>query len=221
MKQEETSVRATLNGRVVFAARSVLVSLAVAAALAGCGATGGAAHKPAHIEIQEQVGFVITEEAQVGSEVRADYAQAMRLLEQGHTAEGIALLETTAAAAPELSAPQIDLGIAYRRSGDLVAAEEHLTKALALNPNHPVIHNELGIVYRESGRFTEARQSYEAALAIYPGFHYARRNLGVLCDLYLGDLPCALEHYQAYVETAPEDEKAAMWLADVRNRIKE
>lgn len=216
-------MRATLNDGVTFAARSVLAplaSLAMAAALAGCGATG-AARKPARLEIQEEVGFVITEEARVGGDVRADYAQAVRLLEQAHTQEGIALLEKIAAAAPELSAPQIDLGIAYRRAGDLEKAEEHLEKALALNPKHPVIHNELGIVYRQSGRFAEARQSYEAALAIYPGFHYARRNLGVLCDLYLADLQCALEHYQAYVETAPEDEEAAMWLTDVQNRIKQ
>lgn len=214
------------NHRLAFAARSVpgtpalvaLVLVATAAALTGCGATSDT-RKPARIEIQEEVGFVITEEARVDNDVRADYEQAVRLLEQGRTEEGIALLEKTAAMAPELSAPLIDLGIAYHRAGDLAKAAEHLNKALALNPDHPVVHNELGIVYRKSGRFAEARQSYEAALAIYPGFHYARRNLGVLCDLYLGDLQCALEHYQAYVETAPADEEAAMWLADIRNRV--
>jgi lipoprotein NlpI len=94
-----------------------------------------------------------------------------------------------------------------------------LLKALALNPDHPIAHNELGIVFRKSGRFDEAKKSYEAALAIYPGYHYARRNLAVLCDLYLVDLQCALENYEAYMATVPSDSEATMWIVDIRNRI--
>ena len=91
--------------------------------------------------------------------------------------------------------------------------------ALESNPDHPIAHNELGIVYRKSGRFAEARKSYEAALAFYPGYHFARRNLAVLCDLYLGDLNCALENYEAYMTTVPSDEEATMWITDIRQRI--
>lgn len=199
-------------------ARSVPASLAVVLAITGCSATGES-RTPARLEIEEEIGFVITEEARIGSDVRADYEEALRLLEQGRNEQGIELLARAAEAAPELSAPQIDLGIAYHRAGDLEAAEKHLQNALALNPDHPVVHNELGIVYRKSGRFAEARQSYEAALAIYPGFHFARRNLAILCDLYLADMQCALAQYQAYLETAPEDAEAQMWLADIRNRV--
>jgi Flp pilus assembly protein TadD len=81
------------------------------------------------------------------------------------------------------------------------------------------VHNELGIIYRKAGRFAEAKKSYEAALAVYPGYHYARRNLAVLCDLYLADLTCALENYEAYMATVPSDKQASMWISDIRNRI--
>jgi Flp pilus assembly protein TadD len=211
-------MHALIESRAVAAARIGLSMLAAALLIAGCGAPG-ASKKPARIEIQEEVGFVITEEGRINSAARADYEEALRLLGQGNSAEGIALLARAAEEAPQLSAPRIDLGIAYQQAGDLEAAEEQLQKALAINPEHPVVHNELGIVYRKSGRFVEARRSYEAALAIYPSFHFARRNLAILCDLYLADMECALEQYLAYVETAPEDEEVAMWLADVRNRM--
>ena len=173
----------------------------------------------AQIQIQEQVGFTISEPVSVSETVRMDYDNALLLLEQGRADEGIAMLERVVAEAPDVSGPRIDLGIAAHRKGDLEAAEQHLLAALELNPDHPVVHNELGIIYRKTGRFSEARRSYEAALAIYPGYHHARRNLGVLCDLYLADLECALESYQAYLQTVPEDAQASMWIADLQNRM--
>ncbi len=173
----------------------------------------------ANIEIQEAVGFTITEEAKISSDVRLDYDRALMMLEQGRHDEGVALLESVAEATPNLSAPRIDLGIAYHRASDLEAATRNLQLALEINLNHPIAHNELGIVHRKSGRFAAAKSSYEAALSIYPGYHYARRNLAVLCDLYLADLDCALRNYEAYMGTVPGDEEASMWIADIRNRM--
>lgn len=186
--------------------------------LAGC-MTTETKTTPARIETDETVGFTITEEARVGSDVRSDYDEALTLLEGGPDARAIELLEAVAAEAPGLSAPYIDLGVAYHQRGDLAAAESALDKALAANPNHPIALNELGIIYRKTGRFAEARESYEAALAVYSGFHYARRNLAVLCDLYLADLECALEHYEAYMQTVPEDAEVTIWMADARSRM--
>ena len=194
--------------------------LPVIAAVAACATTTAPQPKArAQIEIQDQVGFTISEAVSVSDAVRMDYERALLLLDQGNLDEGIAILERVVVDAPEVSGPRIDLGIAWHRQGDLAAAEEHLLQALELNPDHPVVHNELGIIYRKTGRFAEARRSYEAALAIYPCYHHARRNLGVLCDLYLADLECALQSYQAYMQTVPEDAQASMWIADLQYRI--
>lgn len=207
-----------MSGHRAKAARTAIIALVTALALSACTSTGPSS-TPAQIEIQEQLGFTITEKARVSANVRLDYNEALTLLDQGRFDEGIALLEIVADTAPALSAPRIDLGIAYHRAGDLEAAEKHLLLALESNPDHPIAHNELGIVYRKSGRFAEAQQRYESALAIYPGYHYARRNLAVLCDLYLVDLECALENYEAYMATVREDDEAEMWIADIRNRL--
>jgi tetratricopeptide (TPR) repeat protein len=188
--------------------------------LGGCATQPNApATTPSRVEIDDQVGFTITEDAEVDVEVNSDYEQAISDLEMGRHEQGIAKLESVAADTPGLSAPRIDLGIAYHRVGDLEAAERNLLLALETNPEHPIAHNELGIIYRKTGRFTQARQSYEAALDIYPGFHFARRNLAVLCDIYLADLDCALTNYQAYMKTVPDDDEATMWIADIENRL--
>lgn len=190
-----------------------------ASLVAACATTSEPVRPPKNVEIQEEVGFTITEEARIGGDVRVDYETALTYLEQGQYDAGIALLERVSQAAPELSAPRIDLGVAQHLAGDLEAAEKSLLLALESNPGQPVAHNELGIIYRKTGRFDAARKSYESALAVYPGFHFARRNLAILCDLYLADLECALENYEAYMKTVPSDEEASMWIADIRYRL--
>ena len=199
--------------------RVLLLSLIGVFALSGCNATTKPQRKAATIEIQEAVGFTITEEVKVPESVRLQYYEALRYLRDENLQSGIAVLEQVTEAAPAVTAPQIDLGVAYHRLGDFEKAEQYLLQALELNSNHPVALNELGILYRETGRFAAAKKQYEAAIAVYPGYHHARRNLAILCDLYLGDLECALNQYEAYMATVADDPEAAMWIADLRNRM--
>jgi len=143
------------------------ILLALSFVLTACATTTTQPRSKARIEVQEQVGFTITESVKVDDAVRADYNRALAMLDQGQLESGISVLESVVERAPGVSGPRIDLGIAKHRQGDLEAAEAHLLQALELNPDHPVAHNELGIIYRKTGRFAQARSSYEAALAVF------------------------------------------------------
>src|SRR5216683_1996281 len=162
----------------------------------------------------------ITQGVAVTDQMRAAYESAVGMLKEERYEPGIALLLKMTEKMPALTAAHIDLGIAYARTGDLDRAEASLNKALKSDPKQPVAYNELGMVQRRKGQFVKARTSYEAALAQFAAFQYAHRNLAILCDLYLGDYTCAMEHYEAYSRIVPDDAEVAKWIADLRNRAK-
>jgi Tfp pilus assembly protein PilF len=164
-------------------------------------------------------GFIIMEVPQMDEASRIDFQRAVAMLNDQEYGQAIDLLEKIIEQSPGVTAPYIDIAIAYQHIGKLEQAEEHLKTALQLVPEHPVACNEYGLLYRKTGRFAEARAIYEKAIARFPDYYPVHRNLGILCDLYLNDLACALENYEIYSEARPEDKQVKLWIADLRTRL--
>jgi tetratricopeptide (TPR) repeat protein len=178
------------------------------------------AKKPAVARLEDgREGFVITEVPPMDEKLRREFDGAVAMLEDEDYDEAIVLLEKVIEKSPGVTAPYVDIAIAYWRTGRPEQAEENLKAALELFPEHPVACNEYGLLYRRTGRFPEARAMYERAIARFPDYYPAHRNLGIVCDLYLNDLTCALEHYEIYSEARPLDKKVKLWVDDLRDRL--
>ena len=165
-------------------------------------------------------GFVITETPHMEAEWRSDFEHAIALMEDKDYEKAAGLLEKVIAKSPGVTAPYIDIAMAYEHTGKPHKAEQNLKTALSLVPDHPVASNEYGLLLRRAGRFTEARQVYEKTLTAFPDYLPAHRNLGILCDLYLSDAKCALEQYEIYRKAKPEDKQVRLWIADLRLRMR-
>jgi Flp pilus assembly protein TadD len=170
------------------------------------------------VEVQDASGFTISEPTRVSAALRGDFEAANEALAAGDLDRAIALLEPLSTGPAVPTAVSINLGLAYARKGDLAKAETALTNALARSPRHPVAGNELALVLRRSGRFDEARRRLEAVLEAHPDFLPARKNLGIVCDLYLADRDCAVAQYERYHAAVPGDEKIGLWLAALQQR---
>jgi tetratricopeptide (TPR) repeat protein len=164
-------------------------------------------------------GFVIQEVPGSDSESANDFERAVVMMQAGDYASASTVLEKVIERTPGVTAPYINLAIACRHNGKPELAEQHLQKALQLIPAHPVASNEYGLLLRKAGRFAEARAIYEKTLSTFPDYSPAHKNLGILCDIYMKDLACALEHYESYSEAVPKDEQVKLWVADLRVRL--
>ena len=156
---------------------------------------------------------------EVDEEIEEDFDRALSYLKDKEYDKAIELLESILKTEKRFAAPFVNLGMAYAHKGDKKQAEKNYRAALDIDLGHAVANNELGQLYRKAGRFDDARKAYENALAVHEDYLPARRNLGILCDLYLRDLNCALEHYELYQKYAPDDKNIAIWIADLKRRL--
>lgn len=156
---------------------------------------------------------------EVSSAVEDDFHAALKFLKESSYDEAVSLLEKVIEQEKRLSAPYVNLGMAYSRLGDVEKSESILQKAIEIEPSHPSANNELALIFRKSGRFNEAKIAYERALAIHPNYLPGIKNLGILCDIYMHDFDCALKQFEKYKEFMPEDKTMGIWVSDLKRRV--
>lgn len=149
------------------------------------------------------------------------YRSALGLMKKEKYEEAAAQLEELARTDGDRAGPYINLGIAYRKLDKLEEAKQALLIATERRDGNAIAWNELGIVYRKMGQFENARDAYKKSIRKGARYGKAYLNLGILCDIYLEDLNCAMRNYKKYLDVSADkqnDKQVGIWLADVSRR---
>ncbi|MCX6434303.1 MAG: tetratricopeptide repeat protein [Actinobacteria bacterium] len=100
-------------------------------------------------------------------------------------------------------------GLTAYRAGDLVAAAEAFSEAIALAPDDAVAAYDLGTVREAQGDESAARDLYTRATELDPTFADAHFNLAV-SQAAAGQDTAAISSYRRVLELQP-DRSAALW----------
>ena len=156
----------------------------------------------------------------IDSDIEDDFNAALSHLKSEEYDEAISLLNKVIAEEKRVPAPYINLGMAYEKKGDDKQAEKYLLEAVNIELTHPVANNQLGLLYRREGRFDDARKAYTNALTEHPDYLPVIKNLGILCEIYIRDLVCALQQYEHYLSLEPDNKTMKIWVVDLGRRVK-
>jgi Flp pilus assembly protein TadD len=148
----------------------------------------------------------------------ADFARAVQLVKSGKDEEAELEFQQIATGYPAYPGALVNLGILYRKHGDLAKAEQSLRAAVQRDGNDAEGWSELGVTLRLEGKFHAAADAYNRAISVNPNFAPAYRNLAIVLDLYLGDTAAALAAMEHYQELAADDKAATGWIADLKQR---
>lgn len=176
----------------------------------------------------------LSSQASITSEARQRFTVAKQAVQKQQWQQAEQELLWLVEHYPQLSGPYVNLALLYQQPywQDQNTAEESsdqplpsrveqmFEQAIAANNNNLTAHRQYGLYLRGEGRFKAAEEQYLNALAIWPDDAEAHRNLGILYDLYLGQLDKALHHYQQCQNLLPSpDKQLKNWIVDLRRRL--
>jgi Flp pilus assembly protein TadD len=65
----------------------------------------------------------------------------------------------------------------YLLNGNYSKAETEYQKALSINPQETMVHNNLGVIYMNQGNKAKAEEEFKQELSINPNYDKALNNL--------------------------------------------
>lgn len=174
-------------------------------------------------DLKQQPNKYQRNKKRVSDSVRADFAAAIALKNQGKIREAEQALLAITGEHKSLSGPYMQLGdvtLLSENADRFARAEEQYKQAIKANRHNYHARNRLALVLRKQGKFKQAESQYKQALVSWPAFKPAYLNLGILYDLYMGNKVKALEHYQTYQALNDKPERQVKgWIADLSRQV--
>ena len=99
------------------------------------------------------------------------YAQALQLMKSKRHTDAELEFKQLVVGYPQLTGPQLNLGLLYLHDSRLPEAEVAFKTALEHSPANAVAGDELGIVERKLGKFADAEAAYLRRLRLNPTTH--------------------------------------------------
>jgi len=156
----------------------------------------------------------------ISSATRERFDAGLKLIEAKDFGRAKTQFEALRRDEPKLSGPLVNLAVIARAQNEHAQAQTLSQQAIALNRFNWDAYLLLALEYREAGEFGKAATVYDDALKLWPDNETMHLNAGILNDLYVGNLPVALTHYQRYlVLHSAEDKWVKAWAGDVERRI--
>jgi Tfp pilus assembly protein PilF len=148
------------------------------------------------------------------------YIQANESLKAGETDLAIQQFEQLLEIDPSAKHAYTNLGLLYMHKENSQSAKQAFLNAIERDKNDAVAYNHLAVIQRQQGMFQQALSNYKNAIDADPEYANAHLNLGILLDIYLQELPEALEQYKQYQRLTDNSNKDVdKWLADIKRRI--
>lgn len=182
--------------------------------LSGC-AGAPRQQTPAQVAPTDDTAAAATAEREI-----ALFQQAITALNNQQLDRAEADLKTITQNRPELAGPWVNLALLHVRKKNLAAAQAHVTKALERNPRLAQAHNVAGYLEAANGNIAKAVAHYQKAIELKADYALAHYNIALLNDIYLHDIPTAVQHYKRYLQlTNSQDKKTADWVAELERSL--
>jgi tetratricopeptide (TPR) repeat protein len=165
---------------------------------------------------------------QINAEIKKSYSKVSKLNKTKNYTEGLNELERIKLKYPQLSGPDYQKARLYFNQSQYNKALQAVELSLKNNGRNYYSLNLKGIILKELGEFKEAKNTYLKAIATYNLYANTHLNLGVLSDVYTGELDLALVHYKEYIKLslANKSRKGKVlqvkeWVVELDRRIKQ
>jgi Tfp pilus assembly protein PilF len=132
------------------------------------------------------------------------HQSALALSDEKYDA-AVLLLEEALKKHPKNLDLMLQLGITYRKTGNLSGADEINQQALQANPNCAECLNNRAVALLETGEFQTAIELFKTAIQKRTPYPEAVLNLGIAYEKN-GETQQAIDFYQQYLQLAPSHE---------------